>query len=381
MYLATQDDLRRFAASASAAPAIGIDTEFMRERTYFARLCLIQVSFADATAIIDPLTVGDLEPLFGLLRDERIVKVLHAGTQDLEIFFRAMGETARPVFDTQVAATLAGFPQQIGYGALVRELLGAQLDKGDTFTDWSRRPLTATQIEYAHNDVRYLLPVYERLRHSLERDERIGWLERDFALMADPAAYEVVPAEQWRRLKRISALNRRQLAVAREVAAWRELAAQRRDVPKRWILSDESAIEIARRAPKTVADLSGVRGVNDKLPRSLYPEVLAAVERGVAVPEAELPMLERKPRGRAVDVEGAVDLMVALVRTRAREHGVAMPILASRSDLERLAAGESDGHPLLEGWRKDIVGDELLALLDGKIGFTLHDGNLEIERR
>jgi ribonuclease D len=381
VYLANQHDLERFAENARSVPAIGIDTEFMRERTYFARLCLIQVSLPDATAIIDPLALDDLEPLFDVLREESVLKVFHAGGQDLEIFFRLMGSTVRPVFDTQMAATLAGFPQQVGYGGLVKELLGVQIDKGDTFTDWSRRPLTPTQIKYAHNDVRYLLPVYERLYRSLERDERLQWLERDFALMTDPSVYEVLPEEQWKRLKRISALNRRQLAVAREVAAWRELAAQRRDVPKRWILSDESAIEIARRAPQTVAELGAVRGVTDKLPRSVYNEVLAAVRRGLEVPDSELPSLPRKPRRGAVDIEGAVDLMVALVRLRAREHGVAMPVLASRGDLERLAAGESDGSPLLEGWRKDIVGDELLALLDGQIRLLLDGGTVKVERR
>lgn len=381
MYLATSDDLARFAETARQAPAIGIDTEFMRERTYFARLCLIQVSLADSTAIIDPLAIDDLEPFFDVLSDERVVKVLHAGSQDLEIFFRLMGKTARPVFDTQVAATLAGFPQQVGYGAIVRELLGVELEKGDTFTDWARRPLTRTQVEYAHNDVLYLLPVFERLRHALERDERMGWLERDFARMADPATYEVVPSEQWRRLKRVSALNRRQLGVAREVAAWRETEAQRRDVPKRWLLSDESAIEISRRMPKDPGELAAVRGVGDKLPRSLYAEVVRAVERGLAVPDSELPAIERRRRVAAADVEGAVDLMVALVRLRAREHGVAMPILASRDELERLAAGETEGHVLLDGWRREIVGEELLALLEGKITLALSDGGLVVETR
>jgi ribonuclease D len=187
--------------------------------------------------------------------------------------------------------------------------------------------------------------------------------------------------EQWRRLKRVSALNRRQLAVAREVAAWREIEAQRRDIPKRWLLSDESSIEIARRMPRDAEALAAVRGVKDKLPRAAYADLLRAVERGVAIPDDRLPFIERKRRGPAVDVEGAVDLMVALVRLRAREHGVAMPILASRDDLERLAAGDTEGHPLLEGWRFEIVGEELIALLEGRLTLALREGAVVVERR
>lgn len=381
MYISTNDELARFASSLIDESAIGMDTEFMRERTYFARLCLVQVASSADVAIIDPLAVTDLSPLFSVLADARIVKVLHAGSQDLEIFYHLMGEVPAPVFDTQIAATLAGFPQQAGYGALVRQLLGVELDKGDTFTDWSRRPLSENQVRYALNDVRHLVPLYERLLASLERDERLSWLESDFARLEDPTTYAPDPNEQWRKLKRASSLNRRQLAVARELAAWRELEAQRRDVPKRWILGDESIVEIARRAPSDRDELQAVRGVADKLSRAAQGAVLEAVERGQAIDEADLPVVDRRRRAPARDVDGAVDLMVALVRLRAREHGVAMPILASREDLERLAAGEREAHRLLEGWRRDIVGAELLDLLEGRIRLSLKDGILEIETR
>ncbi len=377
--LTTTEELADFVGRARHAPAIGIDTEFMRERTYFTRLCLIQISLGDETVIIDPLVVEDLSPLFGLLRDSGVVKVLHAGIQDLEIFFRLMGATAAPVFDTQLAANLAGFPQQTGYGTLVRDLVGVQLDKADTFTDWARRPLTKAQIDYAHDDVRYLLPIYGKLRRALERDERIEWLEKDFERLADPVFYEVVPEDQWRRVKRVSSLNRRQLAVAREVAAWREREAQARDMPKRWVLGDESVIEISRRMPATEEELEGIRGVSTKLPKRRYGGLLKAVAAGRAVPDDELPVLERRRRRPAQDTDAAVDLMVALVRMRAKEHGVAMPVLASREDLERLASGDREAHALLEGWRREIVGEELLALLEGRIGLALKDGVLEIE--
>jgi ribonuclease D len=282
-----------------------------------------------------------------------------------------------PIFDTQVAATLAGFQQQVGYGALVHELLGVKLDKGDSYTDWAKRPLSDTQVEYALNDVRYLPEVYRRLNSRLQEGGRVEWLSADFQRLEDPSTYEIVPSEQWRRVKRISSLNRRQLGVAREVAAWRENEAMRRNVPKRWVVGDESIVEIARRMPRTPEELTEIRGVSDKIGKSSVRGLLAAVEIGVGVPDEELPSLSKRKRLNT-DVDGAVDLMVALVRLRAREHGVAMPLLASRDDLERLAGGDREGNPLLEGWRSAMVGHELVELLDGSVTLSLADGHLQV---
>ena len=357
---------------------MGIDTEFIRERTYFARLCLVQLASDEDCAIVDPLAIGDLSPLCDLLSDPNVVKVLHAGSQDLEIFFRRCGRVSSPIFDTQVAATLAGFPQQVGYGALVHDLLGVKLDKGDSYTDWARRPLSDTQEEYALNDVRYLPEMYRRLEAELDRNGRGQWLAADFSRMADPATYEVVAEEQWRRVKRVSSLNRRQLGVAREVAAWRENEAMRRDVPKRWVVGDESVIEISRRAPKDAVELAAIRGVSDKIGRGAAAGVIEAVARGMAVPEEELPSLKKRRRTIA-DVDSTVDLMVAIVRLRAKQNGVAMPLLASRDELERLAGGEREGHPLLEGWRAAMVGEELCELIDGGLSLRLIDGELVVD--
>jgi ribonuclease D len=380
VYVTDTSALKELVVALRKAPAVAIDTEFMRERTYFARLCLIQLASDDVAAIVDPLAIDDLSALRELMLDTAVVKIFHAGSQDLEIFFRLLGEATTPVFDSQVAATLAGFPQQVGYGALVKEMLGVPLDKGDTYTDWAKRPLSDTQVEYALNDVRYLPEMYRRLTAELKREGRLGWLAADFKRMEDPTTYECLPEEQWRRVKRISSLNRRQLAVAREVAAWREREAQRRDVPKRWVLGDESIVEVARRGPKTAEELAAIRGVSDKIGKGAQKGVIEAVARGLVVPEAELPSIAKRHRVQG-DVDGAVDLMIALVRSRAREHGVAMPLLASRDDLERLAGGERDASPLLEGWRRTMVGDELLALLDGTVTMRLVDGNLVIEAR
>ena len=380
MYVTDTDTLTELVARLRQAPAVAIDTEFMREKTYYAKLCLIQLGTDDIAAIVDPLACRDLSPLRELLTDENVVKIFHAGSQDLEIFYRLCGMATTPVFDTQIAATLAGFQQQVGYGALVKELLGVTLDKGDTYTDWTRRPLSDTQVEYALNDVRYLPEVHRRLIEQLKVEGRLPWLAADFAHLEDPATYDPIPEEQWRRVKRISSLNRRQLAVAREVAAWREREAQRRDVPKRWILGDESIVEIARRGPATAAAVGDVRGVSEKAGKGAQTGIAEAVVRGLAAPDDELPSITKRKRP-AGDVDGAVDLMIALVRVRARERGVAMPLLASREDMERLAGGEREASPLLEGWRKEMVGEELLRLLGGTISMSVADGSLVIEPR
>ncbi len=376
MYVADRTALEVLVAQVRGSAFIAIDTEFMRERTYYPKLCLIQIATEDVAAIIDPLAFDDLEPLWDLLGDESIVKVLHAGSQDMEIFYLRMGRVPTPVFDTQVAATLAGYPQQIGYGALVKDVIGETIDKSDTFTDWAKRPLSGTQIEYALNDVRYLPAVYDHLRQALESTGRIAWLERDFERLVNPATYEIVPEEMWRRLKRVSSLNRRQLGVLREVVAWREREAQRRDAPRKWVIGDESLIEVARRAPRTREELAAVRGVADKLPGKTYGGLLDAVRKGKEADDADLPFLERRPRRDMA--EGAVDLMAALVRHRAKQHKVAVPLLASRDDLERLASGERDDSPLLVGWRSEIVGSELIDVLEGRLALRVGENGLEL---
>ncbi|MBE0418473.1 MAG: ribonuclease D [Coriobacteriia bacterium] len=378
MYVSDSDALHELVALVRGSEFVAIDTEFMRERTYYARLCLIQLATDDVEAIVDPLAIDDLSPLLDVLSDVHMTKVLHAGQQDLEIICRIAGTVPAPVFDTQVAATLAGFPTQAGYSALVSDITGVKLDKSDTFTDWARRPLSKTQIEYALNDVRYLPTVYRELRSRLETEGRLSWLEPAFDRMVDPATYEVVPEEQFRRIKRVSSLRSRQLGVLMKLTAWREREAQRRDMPRKWVLGDESLLEIARRAPADRESLSSIRGVADKLAKGLYPTVLQAVADGMAMPREDLPTLERRRR-KPLDVDGAVDLMAALVRLRAKEHGVATPLLASRTELEQLAGGERDETPLLEGWRRSIVGDELLRLLDGELTLRLDEGRLVVE--
>ncbi len=377
VYVRDAGQLRELVARISGAPAIAIDTEFMREKTYWAKLCLVQVATPELSAIIDPLAVEDLSPLYPLLHDEAVLKVLHSGQQDLEIIYRLTGAPAKPVFDTQIAATLAGFPQQVGYASLVKELVGVELDKSDTYTDWAKRPLSETQVEYALNDVRYLVDVHAILDANLRQAGRLPWLEADFERLALPQSYEIDPDELFRRLKKVSSLNRRQLAIVQKVTAWREREAQRRDIPRRWTVGDESLIEIARRAPANERELLAIRGVKDKLARASYAGVLAAVAEGRAVADEDLPRLQKRAR-RAVDIDGAVDLMISLVRLRAKEHGVALQLLASRDEMEQLASGERDASPLLQGWRAKLIGDELVELLEGRISLSVRSGRLSV---
>lgn len=377
MYVRDDAALRALVESMRGADIVAIDTEFMREKTYFARLCLIQIATDEIVAAIDPFAVKDLTPLFELMRDDRTMKVFHAGSQDLEIFYRLMGEVPAPVFDTQVAATLAGMPTQVGYQQLIRSLVGVELDKAHTFTDWARRPLSENQIDYALDDVRYLTKAYRILAETLSKGGRLGWLAEDFDHMADPATYAVVPEEQFLRVKRASALDRRSLAVLRELAAWREREAQERDLPRRWLMSDESLVEMSRRAPADRAALAAVRGVNEQVVRRSAEALLDAVKRGVALPDEQLPKIPKRKRVHG-EVDELADLMSALVRLRSKEHDVAPTLLAARDDLERLAGGERDGNPLTSGWRHSIVGAELEALLAGEIALTVAHGRVTV---
>jgi len=379
VYISDDRSLTELCNSLSESPVIALDTEFMRERTYHARLCLIQIAVSDRSAVIDPFQISGFQPLVELLTDDKIVKVIHAGQQDLEIIFQEMGVVVSPVFDTQIAAALAGFQSQTSYQNLVAELIGVRIDKSDTYTDWSRRPLFEAQIEYAHNDVRYLPAIYDRLYQRLVSTARLEWLTPEFEAFRDPANLVVDPDSIFRKVKRASSLGRRQLGLLQKIAAWRETEARNRNIPRKWVLPDETLVEIARRCPKVSSELLAIRGVSDRLPKSSYAELLSAVAEGSAIPEADLPT-HTKRRRKPADSDGVVDLMAALVRVRAKEHDVAATVLASRDDIEDLASGDRERSPLLAGWRRTLVGDDLLQLLDGKLSIAVADSSLCVTR-
>ena len=379
MYIATQENLAAFVERARSSSVLAIDTEFLREKTYYAKLCLLQMATDDEVVIVDPFEMDDLSVMAPLLEDERIVKLFHAAGQDLEIILREVGVLPRPVFDTQIAAALLGHTQQIGYAALVHAECGVSLKKIDSFTDWSRRPLSASQRDYAADDVVYLPRLYAGMRAALEEKGRLHWLDHDFEELSDPARYEANERERFRRLKRVSQLSRRQLSAAREVAAWRELEAQRRDVPRKWVVTDEQIVEACKREARTIDELFMVRGLSDRLSTKDARAVVSLISSALSAPPDTWPELDRCGKSEP-NVDAELDPMSALVRLRAKENGIAFPTLASHDDLARVARGYREGVDLLRGWRRAIVGEELLELLDGRLALSL-DGGLKVERR
>ncbi len=379
VYIANQENLVAFVERAMRSSVLAIDTEFLREKTYYAKLCLIQLATDDEAVIVDPFSVGDLGALKPVLENESVVKLFHAGSQDLEILLREVGVLPRPIFDTQVAAALLGHTQQIGYAALVGTECGVTLKKIDSFTDWSRRPLSESQLEYAADDVLYLPRMYARMRAQLERKGRLSWLDRDFKEMSDPAKYATDERSRYRRLKRVSQLSRRQLSAAREVAAWRELEAQRRDVPRKWVITDEQIVEACKREARSIDELFMVRGMSDKLSTREARAVVSLMGSALDAPPDSWPDVDRCSKNEP-NVDAQVDMMTAVVRLRAKESGVAFPTLASHDDLARVARGYRDNIDLLRGWRRSLVGEELLELLEGRLSLRLDGGDLKVDR-
>lgn len=345
---------------------VTLDTEFMRERTYWPELCVVQLAGAQEVAIIDAEAPGlDLGPLGQLLADERVLKVVHAGRQDIEIFVLKFGAVPTPVFDTQIAAMVAGFGEQVGYDALVSSLAGGHIDKAHRFSDWSARPLSAAQIAYAAADVTWLRIVYERLCERLQREGRLGWVEQEMAALADPAAYRADPDSAWERLRPKSG-NRRFLGMLRAIAAWREREAQHANIPRQRLVKDETLSEIAANAPDSPAALARARGITRGFAEGrIGTSLLAAIAEARTEPEALLP---EAPAPRSARPSPAlVALLKVLLAAKAEEHHVAPRLVASSEDIEHLALGEMAGVEALEGWRRAVFGQDALALRDGRL--------------
>lgn len=379
LYISDQEGLEAFVRRARSSSVLAIDTEFLREKTYYAKLCLIQMATEDEVAIADPFAVDDLRALVPLLEDENVVKLFHAGGQDLEIIYRETGVLPTPLFDTQVAAALLGHTMQVGYAVLVHSLCGVSLKKTDSFTDWSRRPLSDSQLEYAADDVVYLPEMYRVMRDRLETKGRLGWLANDFADLADPARYEEDPRLRYRRLKRGSSLSRKQLSAAREAAAWREVEARKRDVPRKWVITDEQIVEACKREARTIDELFMVRGMRERLTTRDARALVACMKAGMDLPCEQWPEPDRSSKSEP-NVDAQLDLMSALVRLRARENDIAMQALASHSDLAMVARGYTENVDVLRGWRRAMVGEELLELLDGRIALSLDADGLQVTR-
>ncbi len=346
---------------------VTVDTEFMRERTYWPELCVVQLAGAEEVAVVDALAPGiDLAPLGALLADPAVTKVFHAARQDIEIFLLRFGDVPRPLFDSQIAAMVAGFGDQVGYDALVSALTGAQIDKAHRFSDWAARPLSAAQIEYAAADVTHLRGVYERLCERLGRDGRMDWVAEEMAALADPATYRADPEAMWERL-RVRSSNRRQLGVLRAIAAWREREAQRANIPRQRMLKDETLLEIAATAPETPEGLARARGVSEGFARGrMGTSLLAAIAEAKSLPDSALPAAHTGREGPRPS-PALVALLKVLLAAKCEAHHVAPRLVASSEDIDRLATEEAPAVPALHGWRRDVFGADALALKDGRI--------------
>ncbi|HLG49589.1 MAG TPA: ribonuclease D [Reyranella sp.] len=371
--ITTTDELAAFCKSLASAEFVAVDTEFMRERTYWPKLCLAQVAGPDEAAAIDALAEGiDLSPLDELMANPNVLKVFHAARQDLEIFYLRMNKVPGPLFDTQVAAMVCGHGEAASYESLATKLAKARIDKSSRFTDWSRRPLSERQITYAISDVTHLRVVYEHLRRQLERTGRLNWITEEMAVLNDPGTYRADPEQAWRRLKPRGA-SPRLLGTLKEVAAWRERTAQRIDIPRQRLLRDEQLLEIASHAPKTVEELALTRGLGRGFAEGWQGrEILEAIEKARKLPDSQLPTRDRPPE--QLRAPGAVvDMLRTLLRLKAEQAGVAARLVASADEVDRLAAGKRDVH-VLHGWRNEIFGQDAIALIEGRVALSL-DGD------
>lgn len=378
-YITRPEALQDLCQRLATAPWVALDTEFMREKTYYPQLCLLQLATPDWAACVDPLADLDLAPLYAQLYREDLTKVFHAAGQDLEIFYHRHDRLPTPLFDTQLAAPVLGYADQIGYGNLVAEVLGERLEKAHSRADWSRRPLSEEQLRYAADDVIHLARMYPVLCERLGELGRLDWLAEDFAALADPARYAVAPEQAWQRVKGAERYRGAQLAVLQALAAWRETTAQARDLPRGWLLKDDALLDIARHQPKDLEALGRIRGLQERFLKSHGTALLALIE-SARQRKPEPDTRPQRPERLSPAEEAVADLLMAVVRLRGMEQSLHPSVLASRKDLARLIQGDADT-PLLHGWRRTLIGAELQAILQGERTLRVEQGMVRIGER
>ena len=379
--IADSTELAAFCERQAKADFVTVDTEFMRDRTYWPILCLVQVGGPDEAVAIDPMAEGiDLAPLFALMANPHVLKVFHAARQDIEIFVNLTGKVPAPIFDTQVAAMVCGFGEAASYETLAGKLGGAHIDKSARFTDWSHRPLSERQLRYALADVEPLRTVYEKLAERLAKTGRASWLDEEMAALTDPGLYRLDPAMAWKRLK-LRSNNRRMLALAHALATWRETAAQKRDLPRNRVLRDESLLEIAAHAPQNIDDLARTRGLGKGFAESKFGSEILAVAQSVAqMPESDYPKPEAPRRDPPQGIGPLTDLLRVLLKLRAEENDVAARLIADAEDLELLAADDGADIRALTGWRQEIFGRDALDLKHGRLALTAAGKRIKLVR-
>jgi ribonuclease D len=376
LYIDSAAGLEMLCGKVSAAPWMTLDTEFLREKTYYPKLCLLQMAVPGVVACVDPLAIEDISPLLDVIYDPGITKVMHAARQDMEILYHLRGTLPAPVFDTQIAALLLGFSDQVGYGTLVSELLGVALDKLHTRADWSRRPLSPEQVRYAADDVIYLAQVYERLVERLGDLGRLEWLTEDFEQLVQPALYSNPPQQAWLRVRGSNRLKGASLPVLQALAGWRESLAQRLDRPRGWVLRDDVMVDIARHLPGNLAALGKIRGLSERVVSKHGEQMLGLVAEAREREPEPMPVEGARKRLRP-EQDALVDAMLAVVRLCALENSLNPAVLASRKQLESFVTGNRDTG-VMQGWRRKLAGERLQAMLDGELVLKVSAGKLTL---
>ncbi|MBX3532001.1 MAG: ribonuclease D [Rhizobiaceae bacterium] len=377
--ITTQRELEEAVATLSRSEFVTVDTEFIRETTFWPELCLVQIASPDLAVLIDPLAAGiDLKPVFELMANEKVLKVFHAARQDIEIMFNLGGLIPHPVFDTQVAAMVCGFGESVSYDQLVQKVTGTRLDKSSRFTDWRRRPLSQQQLEYALADVTHLIDVYRHLAAELERENRAHWLNEEMEVLTARGTYDQHPDDAWKRLK-LRVRKPVELAIIKEVAAWREREARERNVPRGRIIKDDAIYEVAQQAPRDADALGRLRSTPKGWERSASAAgLLAAVNRALAIPREELPKLPRQAQP-AEGSNAAAELLKVLLKLVAEDEGVAPKVLASSDDIDRIASeGEKADVEALAGWRREVFGEKALRLVRGEIALKFEKRKIAV---
>ena len=376
--ITTTSELAELCKRLTASDFVAVDTEFLREQTFWPQLCLIQAAGPDVEMVVDPLAPGlDLTPFWDLMIDEQVVKVFHAARQDIEIVYAEADRIPRPVFDTQVAAMVCGFGESVSYVNLVKKVTGHDIDKSSRFTDWSRRPLSSKQLAYALGDVTHLRDIYRFLQGELDKSGRAGWLQEEMSTLIDPATYESDPEHAWQRLK-LRVRNRKSLAVMMELAAWRERLAQTQDVPRARILRDEALYDIANHAPTEPEQLGELRTLSEGFARSQRAkEIVEAVRRGLERDMRTVPPL-KQGQPLSAEASATVELLKVLLKACAAQHAVAPRLIADSTDLERIATEQAPDVPALAGWRRTLFGDAALKLKRGEIALALDRGEVVV---
>lgn len=373
LYIDSEQALTEFCQHLQSAPVLAVDTEFVREKTYFSKLSLIQIATETQVACIDPITIQNIDPLLDILYDPNKLKLMHAARQDLEIFYFIRGSVPAPIFDTQIAATVLGHGDQIGYSTLIEIFDGTQLDKAHARTDWQQRPLQEAQLQYAADDVRFLIQVYPKILEQLNQQQRLGWLDEDFDALCQAELYDLDENKLWQRVSGRQKLKGKQLAILQQLAIWREHQAKQVDRPRKWVMSDDLVIAICKQAPASPVELNNIRGIPPRLLEKHTESILELIRKAGDMPREDWPSIKVV---RTTPQQDAIcDALMGLLRLRASDSKISPAALSTRKEIEKIVLGERDT-PLLHGWRKSIAGQAILSMLEGRLALEIKQGQL-----